>query len=45
MPSSRPEPRSTLYFDADGRLAGLYYNAYHARWKPDWAAPAPAGGP
>lgn len=34
-----------IYFDASGRLAGLYYNAYHARWKPDWAALAPAGGP
>ena len=28
---------ATLYFDADGRLAGLHYNAYHTRWQPDWA--------
>lgn len=36
---------ATLYFDASGRLAGLRYFAYHNRWKPAWAAPAPAGGP
>ncbi|MBR4251897.1 MAG: hypothetical protein IKQ15_06335 [Kiritimatiellae bacterium] len=34
-----------LYFDASGRVAGLHYNAYHNRWEPDWAAPAPGGGP
>ncbi len=35
---------ATLYFDASGRLSGLYYNAYHNRWKPSWENPPPAAG-
>ncbi len=36
---------ATIYFDASGRVTGLYYNAYHSRWKPDWTTGASAGGP
>ena len=30
---------ATIYFDASSRLTGLYYNAYHTRWQPDWGVP------
>ena len=35
---------ATIYFDASGRVTGLYYNAYHNRWKPSWENPPPAAG-
>ena len=31
---------ATIYFDSSNRLTGLYYNAYHTRWKPSWGIPA-----
>ena len=36
---------ATIYFDSSNRLTGLYYNAYHNRWKPSWGIPpeSPSG--
>ena len=33
-----------VYFDAEGIVVGLYYNAYHARWEPEWGKRADCSG-